>query len=148
MYKRYTPHSTSARQEIKHCTHCQGLGGAHTAVQLTIQSYTMGGRCNGKTVTPAVWRCGALAGGSIDPAPISGVDWARSYMYKHLTHRQGPCGAHTAVTSRPIDSTTLHMACVTVKPLQTVRGGVCERVGGVREVPSVPRPYDVDRTRS
>ena len=25
--------------------------------------------------------------------------------------------------SRPIDSTTIRMACVTVKPLQTVRGG-------------------------
>jgi hypothetical protein len=62
---------------------------------------------------------------------------------RHRTHRrQGPFGAHTAVRLTVQQYAWPAMACLTVKPLPTVLGGVDGGLarGGSFQFVSVPRP--------
>ena len=76
------------------------------------------GLCNGKTVTNRPRRGGGLTGGSIGTAPI----WRRPDEILSIAHVLRDHVVLIQQSDRQYG--TIYMACVTVKQLQTVRGGV------------------------
>ena len=116
-FYRYRAHMAWTGRYLKHRTRSKGPCGAQTAVRSTVRQYTWP-MCNSKTVTNRPRRGGGLTGGSIGTAPI----WRRPDEILSFSHVLRDHVVLIQPSDRQYDN--IHGLCVTVKQLQTVRGGV------------------------